>query len=156
MTESYSADQFAKALDELIGLVAEGKSYVKIGRELGGVLWDNPALVRVAPRFWTASLSSMTFVAQMNAFKLFDKQAGTLTVPRLLENAEVLKGRFVHATPSEVDSIVSVARRQIARMLPDSYDKIESKRNNLLAHINQRIVTQRKNWENNWKLHFPM
>jgi hypothetical protein len=140
-TSQLSPDQFGRALDELIELVTRGKSYVKIARKLGGALRDNRNIAQVSPVFWLASLTSLTVVAQLNAFKLFDANSSTVTIPHLLEQAEGLRHKFVKADPSEVDAIVSCARGQIAGALTDALKKINFKRHNLIAHFNRRIVT---------------
>jgi hypothetical protein len=93
-----TTQQFNEAFNRLVSLAAEGLSYVKIGRELGGELWRNRRLIDLSSRFWT-SLDSITFVPPMNAFKLFDSQDGTLTVPRLLSQARGLNDKFHSASP---------------------------------------------------------
>lgn len=150
----FSSAEFGHALDQLIELVTQGMAHVKIARELGGALRDNPAIGQVAPVFWYSSLTSLTFVAQLNAFKLFDRQRNAMTVPQILEQATRLRHDFAKSSPSQVDAIVTVGKFQIGASLAEAWERINSKRNKLLAHFDPRVVTDPKEVADQLKVTF--
>jgi hypothetical protein len=136
----FDRGEFNHALDHLIALIGQAKACVKIVRELGGFLGENPAINNFAPVFWSASGSALAVVAQLWAFKLFDPDS-KLTVPCILVQASGLRTQFGHATPEQVDTIVKLANCKIAAMPTDSRTQIRSKRHKVIAHLDQRLVT---------------
>ena len=121
-------------------MVVLAKAHVKIGRGLGRILSDDPAIAQVAHVFWGMSLTAHLDVAQLIAFKLFDTHHGTMTVHYLLENAEALKNSLPHGTPEQLESVVGVARTQISA-LADPLCRIRAKRNRVLAHVDLTIIS---------------
>ncbi len=134
--------QFVNALDSLIIVTAQAKACVKIVRELGALLGNNPEIKKLAPVFWEASGSALAEVAQLWTFKLFDPDS-QLTVPSLLDQAAGLRTQFSDATPQEADAIVQMAKTKIALTPTDHREQIQSKRNKLIAHLDRRLILDR-------------
>jgi hypothetical protein len=132
--------QFDDALSHLIAVVTQGKACVKIARELGGFLHGNPDINNLAPVFWGESGSAIALVAQLWAFKLFDGNS-KLTVPCLVVHASRLRTQFSNATPDQVDAIVDSAGRKIDGMPTKARGQIKSKRDKVIAHLDQRLIT---------------
>lgn len=145
---------FGKALDRLIGMVVEAKAHMKIGLGLGQTLKGDPAIAQVAPIFWYMSLTSHLDVAQLIAFKLFDKNHGTLSIYYLLKHAENLKGAFLNAIPSQVEAILRVANGQITGLLTSPLQQIYLKRNRMLAHFDRTIISDPEKVEAEVKVTF--
>jgi len=86
-------------------------------------------------------------MAQLWAFKLFDENGAALTVQQILNEADALKHEFLHRTSTEVEAIIKIARNNIAT--PEATmrrKRIRDKRNNLIAHLNRRVVTDPSNF----------
>lgn len=129
-----------KALDRVIETVVLAKAHLKISRDLGRTLHEDPAILHVAPAFWGLSLNAHLDAAQLYAAKLFDKRPGTISIEHLLETVEQLKDQFPHGTPEQMEEVVQRARAQIADLRTQHLSKIAAKRNRVLAHMDQKIV----------------
>ena len=86
-----TTDLFGKTLSRLTEMVERGVAHIKIGRGLGKMINEDPAIAHVAPAFWGMSMTAHLDAAQLIAFKLFDTRKGTMTVEYLLNRAEELK-----------------------------------------------------------------
>src|SRR5215469_3310836 len=129
-----TTDLFGKTLSRLTEMVVLGVAHVKIGRGLGKMINEDPAIAHVAPAFWGMSMTAHLDAAQLIAFKLFDTRRGTLTVEFLLNRAEELKSSFGNATAGQVEAIIKFARTQVEN-LHDPLKRIRAKRNRVLAHM---------------------
>lgn len=130
---------FKKQLERLTEMVVLGKAHIKIGRGLSQALYEDPAILHVAPVFWGMTQTAHLDIAQLIAFKLFDPQSNALTVEDLLSRAEELRTSFAHGTPSQVEAVVKVARSQIASLAPQ-LKKIRAKRSRVLAHLDRTVI----------------
>jgi hypothetical protein len=135
-----SAEIFGKSLN---ARVVQGKTNIKIALGVGNALRGDPALVQVAPVFWYTSATSLTYVAQLIAFKLFDPRNGSLTIEALLGEAEKLKKSFPNATCSQVEAVITIARTQIGN-LKVPLKQIREKRNRALAHFDPSVISDPK------------
>jgi len=135
-----TTDLFGKTLSRLTEMVERGVAHIKIGRGLGKMINEDPAIYHVAPAFWGMSMTAHLDAAQLIAFKLFDPRQGTMTVEYLLNRAEELKSSFGNATAEQVEEVIKIARRQVAS-LHDPLKKIRAKRNRVLAHVDPSIVS---------------
>ena len=134
-----AADNFEKALRQLTQILVFGNAHLTIGRGVGAAIVNDSAIERAAPAFWGISITAHLDAAQLAAFKLFDKQRGTLTLRHLLKSADFASGSFQKATRSEVEGIIAAARAQIARLEP-KLEPLNSKRNKIMAHTDLTVV----------------
>jgi hypothetical protein len=135
-----TTELFGNTLSRLTEMVVLGVAHIKIGRGLGKMINEDPAIAHVAPAFWGLSMTAHLDAAQLIAFKLFDTRRGTMTVEYLLNRAEELKSSFGNATAGQVEEVIKIARTQMAS-LHDPLKKIRAKRNRVLAHADPSIIS---------------
>lgn len=138
-----SRDDFQKVMEKLIEEVVVGKTHLMIGRGLADVVHTDEVIARVSPVFWGFTIWAHLDVAQLIAFKLFDKRKGTMTVEYLLGLASQHAGSFQKATPAEVKKITDNCRSKIDELRP-ALKPLETKRNRILAHRDPTIATDRQ------------
>jgi hypothetical protein len=136
---SLPQEQFETALNRLVESVVLGRASVEIGRGLSARVLEDPVIAHVSPTFWGTTISAHLDVAQLIAFKLFDKQSNALSIAYLLEQAVGNAAAFSNATPSQVTAIISTARTQVSN-LESHLMPIREKRNRIIAHADSTIV----------------
>src|SRR3990172_5786776 len=137
-TDGSSKEHFEKVLARLLEILVLGKTHLKIGRAIGDTVMTDPAIAHVSPIFWGMTMTAHLDVAQLAAFKLFDKRYGTMTVEYLLKAAEQCADSFPDAKKVELLGIVSDSRAKSAT-LGVHLKPLNAKRNRILAHIEPTI-----------------
>ena len=87
----------------------------------------------------------------MLAAKLYDKTSRTVTVKSLLEMAQSTAGMFKYGTPQDVSAAVKESETRIATLVP-ILKYIQDRRNQALAHLDPKTVTNPAGLDVNAKL----
>ena len=135
-------------LASLIHEVLCGKAYLEIGKGLAGA---DPVVLNTAHTFFGLTLEASLQRSHMFAAKLYDKKTGTVTVTSLLDAAEFYAGAFKHGTRQEVRDAVEDARKRMTALLP-VLTAVRDRRNQAIAHLDPKTVTDPKALETEAKL----
>lgn len=135
-------------LTSLIHEVLCGKAYLEIAKGLAGA---DPVVLSTSRTFFGLTLQASLQMSQMFAAKLYDKKAGTITVISLLHAAEFYAGVFKHGTQQEVCDAVKGAQKRMAELLP-ILTAVRNRRNQAIAHLDPKTVTEPKALETEAKL----
>ena len=114
-----------------------GKTYLGIAKGLAGA---DPVVLSTSRTFFGLTLEACLQMSQMFAAKLYDKTSGAVTVKSLLDAAQSQAGMFKHGTPQEVSEAVKEAETRIAALVP-ILKSVQDRRNQALAHLDPRTVT---------------
>jgi len=135
-------------LSNLKNEVVLGKAYLTIGKGLAGT---DPVVLNTARAFFGLTREACLQMSQMFAAKLYDKTAGTVTVKSLLNVARSQAGKFKFGSPQEVSAVVKEAESRIAALIP-ILKSVQDRRNQALAHLDPRTVTNPEELDANAKL----
>lgn len=137
-----------QVLASLIHEVLLGKAYLEIGKGLAGA---DPVVLSTANTFFGLTLEASLQMSQMFAAKLYDKKSRTVTVTSLLDAADFYAGAFKHGTRKEVCDAVKDAQKRMAELLP-ILKAVRDRRNQAIAHLDPKMVTDPKALETEAKL----
>jgi hypothetical protein len=135
-------------LTNLTHEVLLGKAYLEIAR---GLTAADPVVVNSAPTFFGLTREAGFQMSQMFAAKLYDKTSGTVTMDSLLDAAECYAGVFKHGTRQEVSAAVKDAQKRMDALLP-IFTAVRDRRNQAIAHLDPKTVTDPKALETEAKL----
>lgn len=127
-------------LDALVGEVREGKTYVGIARALLAV---EPAVFFTASTFFGSMLDGCVMLAQMTVARLYDEDAGAVTIRMMLDEARAQVSSFQRGDHQQVSEAI-VRSKDMVDAIEPALISIRCRRNEWLAHLDSRTVRDPK------------
>jgi hypothetical protein len=121
--------------------ILNGKTYLAISKALRHLIEADLRVFQAAPTFFGLTADGGLQLAQMTVARLYDKSFPhkTVTIKRMLRQAELEIGSFKHGEKHEVTAAIEDAQRVIAGLQP-ILDKIKHRRDKWFAHLDVKIV----------------
>jgi hypothetical protein len=128
-----------------------GRTYLETAE---GLLKSDPVLLQTAPTFFGLSIDGSLELAQMAIARLFDRTRGTMTVPTLLDRADMEAGSFQHALAPEVRATITESKKVVFELEP-VLGSIRERRKGWLAHLDPQTIADPGSLEARAKLTIP-
>lgn len=138
-------------LNAVIKQVLVGRIYLDMAQ---GLLKADPVLLGTAPTFFGLTIDGSLELAQMAIARLYDNTKGTMTVPEMLNRAELEAGSFQRGTAQEVRRVIAGSGK-VLRGLDSVIVSIHERRNGLLAHLDPQTIADPKALEARAELTVP-
>src|SRR5450631_4034800 len=131
--------------------VLVGRTYLDTAT---GLLKADPVLLQVSPTFFDLTIDGSLELSQMTVARLYDETKRTITVPKMLRQAEMEAGSFQRGTPQEVRQAIAASEKTVEALEP-VLAAIRERRNGWLAHLDPQTIGDPKELEARAKLTMP-
>ena len=138
-------------LDALKKQVLVGRTYLDSAK---GLLNADPVLLQTAQTFFGLTIDGSLELAQMAIARLYDNTKGTMTIPKMLDQAELKAGSFQRGTAQEVRQAIADSKKVVLG-LETVLASIRERRNGWLAHLDPENIADPKALETRAKLTIP-
>jgi hypothetical protein len=142
---------FKQILDALKKQVLVGRTYLDTAK---GLLKADPVLLQTAQTFFGLTTDGSLELAQMAIARLYDTTKGTMTIAKMLDQAELKACSFQRGTPQEVRLAIAESKK-IVLGLESVLASIRERRNGWLAHLDLETIADPKALEERAKLTLP-
>lgn len=122
-------------LDALKKQVLVGRTYLDTAK---GLLSTDPVLIQTAPTFFGMAADGGLELAQMAVARLYDATRKTMSVPRMLKQAEQEAGTF-RRSAQEVRKAIAECEKIVEGLKP-VIASIDERRNGWLAHLDPSTI----------------
>lgn len=140
-----------QVLDALKNQVLFGKSYLELAKGLVGA---DPVITQVSQTFFGLTMAGSLKHAQMAIARLYDKTAGSVTVQRMLTQANMEVSSFQRGEKQEVTEAIKKHNQTVIALEP-VLEAIRIRRNEWLAHLDPQTVVNPKAFAEKAKLTIP-
>ncbi len=138
-------------LNALERQVLVGRTYLDTAN---GLLKADPVLLQTAQTFFGLIIEGSLELAQMTIARLYDNTKATITVPKMLDQAERDAGSFQRGAVQEVRRVVVESRNVVLGLKP-VLTSIRKRRNEWLAHLDPQTIANPKALEARAQLTVP-
>lgn len=128
-----------------------GKTYLDTAR---GLLDADPTLLQTAPTFFGMAIDGGLELAQMAVARLYDVTRDTMSVPKMLKQAEHEAGTFQLGSGQEVRKSIAECQKMVVGIRP-IIASIGERRNGWLAHLDPNTIADPKALADRAKLTLP-
>jgi hypothetical protein len=140
-----------QVLDAHKNQVLVGKSYLNLAK---GLLKADPVILQTGPTFFGLTTDGSLELAQMTLARLYDQTRGAVTVQVMLAQARREASSFQRGSHREIIATIAKCERTV-RGLEPVFTSIRKRRNEWLAHLDARTVTDPKALSARAKLTIP-
>jgi len=119
-----------------------------------GLQQADPVILVTAPTFFGLTVDGSLELAQMAIAKIYDKTGGAVTMEKMLREASLSLGSFKRGSRQEITDAIAKARAVVNALEP-VLKSIRTRRNEWLAHLDPRTVTNPQALAAKAKLSFP-
>jgi hypothetical protein len=145
---------FNQVLLALKSQIIVGKTYLSIAEGLIQSQQEDPIVQQIAPVFFGLMINGSLEHAQMTIARLYDKSRGSVTVPRMLEQATENIASFVRGDVPQIADLVAQGKRMVAELEPVIL-AIRTRRDKRLAHLDPHSVADPNAYAQEARLTFP-
>jgi hypothetical protein len=142
---------FKVAAEALCNGVLQGNLHLDLCKGIGRI---DPLIGNYAPMFFTQTYFAHLYEAQLYAYKLFDSQKDTVTVPKYLVMSGMRRQEFMASQLEVMDEIAKAGK--VIETLRPTIKILELRRHKYLAHTSQHLVFDRDSFLTGEPLNYEM
>jgi hypothetical protein len=154
MKENMGEPTFNQVLLALKSQVIVGKTYLIVADGLLQSQQDDPVILQTAQVFFGLMINGSLEHAQMSIARLYDVTPGSVTVPRMLEQAKRSTDSFVRGDRQQIADLIAKGEQVVIGLEP-VLKAIRMRRNTRLAHLDPRSVADPNAFSEDARLTFP-